>query len=150
MWRSPPPEYAELPQCRHSRRHWGTASTPQSPMPHTPKSPDRTLHPRLPPQQNRRCTGAPKAAPIASGGPGGRSPRGAAAPPPKGGGAAAKTPGQRAAVPMKRQRESFLRMYCALPCRNSCCAVCVQQAYFGGKPIAGGPKPRCFRRQKVV
>ena len=52
-----------------------------------PKSSDRTLHPRLPPQQNRRCTGAPKATPIASG-VRGAEPPGAAGPPPYGGGPA--------------------------------------------------------------
>ena len=47
MWRSPRLEYAERPQCRPSRRHWGTARTPRSPMTHTPKSsvPTTTLPP---------------------------------------------------------------------------------------------------------
>ena len=61
-------------------------------MTHHPKSSNRTMHFRLPPRQNQRRTRAPKAPPIASGGPGGQGPPGAAGPPPQGGGPAAKTP----------------------------------------------------------
>ena len=61
-------------------------------MTHHPKSSNRTMYFRLPPRQNQRRTRAPKAPPIASGGPGGQGPPGAAGPPPQGGGPAAKTP----------------------------------------------------------
>ena len=54
-WRSPRLEYAELPNAALAG---GIGGPPEHRLPDDPhpKSPDRTLHPRRPPQQNRRRT----------------------------------------------------------------------------------------------
>ena len=50
MWRSPPPEYAELPNAA-PHGGIGNRQNTASPMTHAPKSSDRTIHLRPPPQQ---------------------------------------------------------------------------------------------------
>ena len=107
MWRSPPPEYAELPPCRPRGAALGdrqNATIPDDPhpkKPHTRHNPTDSPH-----RSNRHSTRPPTAPTIASGGPGGQGPPGAAAPPRSGGGAAAKHAGVSSSSRTERRSKS--------------------------------------------